>query len=272
VAQDSSGDTSLRWESEAALSRLYEQQQHFALADKQYREAIATFEGARSSVGDEDLTLAFLANATHLYDDYIHFLITRGKIEEALQVADYSRARTLAEGLGVLKKGRVQNAAFAIAPQQVARKLHSVILFYWLGEQQSYLWAITGNQIFLYPLPPRSEIAPIVHSYTRALLGSRDVLQTSNADGAKLHELLVSPASRLITNDSRVVIVPDGVLTSLNFETLLVRNPQMHYWVEDVTLANASSLRLLAAATSASPSLHDGTSLLLIGDPVSAAA
>ena len=50
----------------------------------------------------EDLRLPFLANAAHLYDDYIHFLLEHGRVDDALRAADYSRAQTLAEGLGIL--------------------------------------------------------------------------------------------------------------------------------------------------------------------------
>ena len=76
--------------------------------------------------------------------------------------------------------------------------------------------------------------------------------------------MLVAPARRAITPNSRVVIIPDGSLNGLNFETLLVPEPKLHYWIEDVTVLNASSLRLLAAAHSA-PRAKAGK-LLLIGD------
>ncbi len=45
-----------------------------------------------------------MANGAQLYDDYIHFLLAQGKTEEALQTAEYSRAQTLAEGLGLSQK------------------------------------------------------------------------------------------------------------------------------------------------------------------------
>jgi CHAT domain-containing protein len=52
----------------------------------------------------------------------------------------------------------------------------------------------------------------------------------------------------------------------LNFETLLVSEPKLHYWIEDVTVMNASSLRLLAVSR---PSSTTATGkLLLIGDAV----
>src|SRR5207245_1098271 len=91
VARDPNSDTSLRWEAEHSLAKLFEHEDHTNAAERQYRQALATIENARSSIQHEDYRLPFLSNATHLYDDYIHFLVARGKTTEALQQADYSR-------------------------------------------------------------------------------------------------------------------------------------------------------------------------------------
>ncbi|MGA9481649.1 MAG: CHAT domain-containing protein, partial [Candidatus Acidiferrales bacterium] len=140
-------------------------------------------------------------------------------------------------------------------------------LDYWLGADHSYLWLVTPARMTLYTLPPAKEIDPLVQSYREALLGSRDVLETRNATGQKLYELLVGPAAKLIPKGSRVTILPDGSLYSLNFETLLAPAPQLHYWIEDADVSYANSLTLLAAgaARHASPAKK----LLLVGDAVS---
>jgi CHAT domain-containing protein len=267
VARDPRGDNSQHWEAEEALALLYERERRLEDADRQYRKALRTFEAARSSLHYEDFQLPFMANATQLYDDYIHFLLQQGKTAEALQTAEYSRAQTLAEGLGLLQKRSTQAPA-TVNPRQIARGAGGTILFYWLGPKQSCLWAVTQDQVRLFQLPPASEIDGAVQSYRKALLGPRDVLQTANPEGIKLFEILVAPAKQAIAPNSRVVIIPDGSLNSLNFETLLVPAPNPHYWIEDVTIVNASSLRLLAAAHSASKT--KAGKLLLIGDAVAA--
>ena len=228
--------------------------------------------------------LPFLTNATAIYDDYIHFLVAQGKPLQALQVAEYSRARTLNEGLGLLHKG----TAFAPDPlnaKEIARRAGGAILFYWLGEKQSYLWAITPQKTSLLPLPPASEIDAVVQRYRKSVLGPLDVLTTADDDGRALYTMLVDPAQKLLTAgnthfsqkrrevghpsvstmSARVFIIPDGSLNSLNFETLLVPEPKLHYWIEDATIASASSLRLLAASNAAR-SQHK--SLLLFGDAI----
>jgi len=263
IATDQKVDPSLQWEAQHELAGVYENEHRFPDAEKVYRTALSSFEAARSSLHHEDFELPFMTNATQLYDDYIHFLLAQGKTAEALQTAEYSRAQTLAEGLGLLQKTS-SRAPAAVNPRQIARDVGGTILFYWLGPKQSCLWAVMQDQIRLFQLPPAPVIDAAVEGYRKALLGPRDVLQTANPDGTKLFDMLVAPARAAIAPNSRVVIVPDGSLNGLNFETLLVPEPKLHYWIEDVTVLNTSSLRLLAAAHSASRA--KAGKLLLIGD------
>ena len=61
--------------------------------------------------------------------------------------------------------------------------------------------------------------------------------------------------------------MPDGSLNNLNFETLVVASPQPHFFIEDADVANASSLRVLAASFNRKNS-RQARRLLLIGDSV----
>jgi CHAT domain-containing protein/Tfp pilus assembly protein PilF len=265
IATDPKVDPSLQWEAQHELAGVYEGERRFPDAEKAYRTALGSFESARSSLHHEDFQLPFMANGAQLYDDYIHFLLEQGKTVEALQTAEYSRAQTLAEGLGLSQKSS-SRAPTTVDPQQLARDAGGTILFYWLGPKQSCLWSVTKEEIKLFQLPPASEIDAAVQSYRKALLGPRDVLQTANSDGTKLFDTLVGPAKQVIAPNSRVIIIPDGSLNGLNFETLLVSEPKLHYWIEDVTVVNASSLRLLAASHGSSR--IEAGKLLLIGDAV----
>ena len=266
IATDPKVDPSLQWEAQHELAGVYEEERRFSDADKLYRTALSSFEGARSSLHHEDFELPFMTNGAQLYDDYIHFLLKQEKPAEALQTAEYSRAQTLAEGLGLLQKSSSKSST-TVNPLQIARDVGGTILFYWLGPKQSCLWVVTKDQIRLFQLPPATEIDAEVQNYRKALMGSRDVLQTANPEGTKLFDILVGPAKHAIAPNSRVIVVPDGSLNGLNFETLLVAEPKLHYWIEDVTVVNASSLRLLAASHK-SPKTEART-LLLMGDAVS---
>jgi CHAT domain-containing protein len=270
VAESKDSPTFLKWEAERSLARLYEDENQIDAARREYRVALSTFEAARSEVKRENSRLPFLNNATRIYDDYIQFLVKQHKPDEALQVAEYSRARTLNEGLGFLKIAQGKSGStFQPEPldaPQIARRVGGVIFFYWLGEKQSYLWAVTPQKATLFPLPAAAEIQASVQRYRKTLLGPLDPLATSNDDGLALYRTLVAPAASLLKKDAKIFIIPDGSLNSLNFETLLVPGPSPHYWIEDVALADASSLRMLAAARADNKPTGR---LLLIGDAVS---
>jgi len=265
VIQDKKSDLSLRWEAMHDLAQLYEREHAPRKADQEYRAALSALENARSSLHHEEYRLPFLTNAARVYEDYIHFLVQQGKPKVALQMADYGRAQTLIEGLGVVQNARSFSVG-NVDPEQIARKMKAVILFYSLGQKSSYLWAVTSGLTEVFPLPAAKEIEASVQRYHRALLGPGDVLETQNSDGLGLFETLVKPAQKLIPGGSRVVIVPDGALNNLNFETLLVPGKTPHYWIEEATVVNVSSIRMLAAVPVA-PARKNGK-LLLIGDPL----
>ena len=260
----------LKWEAQHSLAQLFESEKQISEADGEYRAALATFESARSTVRSEDFQLSFLTNAAHIYDDYVHFLVAQGKSNDALRWADYSRARTLSEGLGLLSKGAGKADRAAPPPlkqEEISRRAKSVLLFYWLGEKQSYLWAVTPQKTSLFTLPPGGDIDAMVQRYREALKGPQDVLQSSE-DGRALYRTLIAPAKSLLANDAKVLIIPDGSLNSLNFETLVVAEPKPHYWIDDADIANASSLRVLAASFARDRKKITARRLLLIGDSV----
>lgn len=267
LLRDPSAVPSIRWAAEARLAAVYEKAGMPADAEREFRKSIATVETARSSVTDESMRVSFLANSIEFYDDYIDFLVSQHRSDEALRIAAMTRSQTLLEGLALTPEQRALESA-KISWTEAARRAHAVILCYWLGANRSYLWAIApSGAVRLFVLPPEDQIDSIVESYGNALLGPRDVLETANSDGERLYQMLVAPAAQLIPKNSRVVIVPDGSLCGLNFETLLVASPVPHYWIEDAVVTYADSLLLVAASK---PSLPPKPArLLLIGDPVS---
>ncbi|HTS12853.1 MAG TPA: CHAT domain-containing protein [Candidatus Limnocylindrales bacterium] len=266
VIHDKNAGTSLEWEAEAHLAEVYASQGNRKKAGSQFQRSLETIESARSSVKTEDFRLSFLSSAISVYSGYIAFLVGEGKTVDALEVAELSRARTLADGLG-FTSAALSFPIRGFEPTKTARALDSTILSYWLGAEHSYVWVITPSRVQMLPLPSAASIDSLVESYRAALTGPRDPLESGNAAGEKLYEILVAPAAREIPKGSRVIVVPDGSLYELNFEALPVSGPKPHYWIDDVTLANANSLVLLGA------SAHDREprtrKLLLIGDPIS---
>jgi CHAT domain-containing protein len=264
ILNDPDAEPSERWEAQARLATVYADAGRPADAEREFRGAIATIETARGSVHDEELRLSFFSNAIEFYDDYVEFLIAQHRTDDALDVATLTHARTLVEGLGLAEKDQGTRSDW----QSAARRNRATILSYWLGSRHSYLWAIPpSGPVRFFTLPSAGQIGPTVRSYSEALLGARDPLESANEDGERLYKTLVQPALGLIPKGSRVIVVPDASLYGLNFESLPVKSPSPHYWIEDVTVTNASSL-VLAAGGSSLPRAKGGR-LLLIGNPTS---
>ena len=182
-------------------------------------------------------------------------------------MAELSRAQTLEEGLGpAAQHGKISRGSDEFETE--ARRLGATVLFYWIGSEHSHLWAIAPTTITHFSLPPAPEIDSAVKSYREAVVQSEDVIQAEQAAGEKLYAMLLAPAEKLIPKDSRVILLPDGSLYTLNFETLIVPAPVPHFWIEDVTLSTASSLSLLASSAQRVPPRKK--SLLLVGDALKA--
>ena len=263
IVTDGSSETSQRWGAQANLAKIYAQDGAPQEAEREYRHLLDTIEGVRSSVEKEELRLSFLSSVISFYNDYVEFLVTRHRPQEALRVAELSRARTLAEGLG--KTDSPSRKPLPFRPQQLAQRVHSALLFYWIAPKRSYVWVIQQQKTICVPLAKQSEIDPALQSYRKTILGGGDALAAGDPNGKKLYEMLVAPVEVLIPRNSRVIILPAGSLYGLNFETLIVPNPEPHYWIEDVTLSTAASLTLLAGARRGKAT--GAKSLLLVGNP-----
>ncbi len=144
VHQESAENPSLRPQIENALAGFYARSKQPRQADLWYRKSIRTFEDQREAVKNIELRLPFFANGDALYRDYADFLIASQKQQQALQLLDIGRAKTLAEALGQAKEESHPRSEPPVDVQAVARRLNATILFYSLGSEKSYVWAITA--------------------------------------------------------------------------------------------------------------------------------
>ncbi len=299
VLADPKAETPLKWEAHARLAEMYAAQRQPSRAEHEFSVAIRTVQNARASITSNEYRVSFLSSAIDFYDDYVNFLIEQKRPMNALKIADLSRAQVLEQSLSPANSTAATKTVNAQNPQETARRLNATLLFYWLGQQKSWLWVITPGKTSLVPLAAaNSELAGLVNSYRESFTDPRDPLEAGNADGKKLYSTLVQPTEKLIGKNSRVVILPDGALNSLNFETLIVPNQgsgfvstnpetnnslgfvnakpntrpqareQAHYWIEDATVLTANSLSRLARS---SPAVPPGAgNILVMGDALAA--
>lgn len=262
VIAESSHDSSLRWQAQSDLANLYVAENEIAKADAMFEQALHTVEKARDVIKQEYRRMSIL-DAWPFYDDYIRFLVRQNNAAKALQIAEFSRGRTLAEAFENSQPQRTDRLQISAA-QIPLRKHNQVILAYWVSEQESYLWALNGAHFQLFRLPEKQRIDTEIDAYTREIRDHDDTRNSTH--GQALYEMLVKPAEKFLPLDAKVIIVPNRNLYKLNFESLVVPGKNPHYWIEDAVLENASSIALLAEAK------HRPTAgskkLLLMGAPV----
>lgn len=267
VLADPKAETPLKWEAHARLAEVHAAQHRPAKAEREFNVAIQTVQNARDSVQSNEFRVSFLSSAIEFYDAYVNFLIDQKRLIDALRIADLSRAQALEQSLPSATS-TASNSGRPFNPQDTARRWNATLLFYWLGQQRSWLWAISPTRISLIPLPASLEIDSALKAYRDSFTGPRDPLEAGNADGKKLYATLIQPVEKIIPKNSRVVILPDGSLNSLNFETLITSGVQPRYWIEDVTLLTANSLSVLARGSVSAPPKQ--ANLLLVGDALAA--
>jgi CHAT domain-containing protein len=248
----------VRWAAHAGLASVAVAAKRPDRTARHFEAALDTIEATRSDLRKTEYKLSFLTRLIRFYQDYVDALVDQGKIERALEIADSSRGRVLAERQGVAAPARANAAMF----RRMAAQSKAVLLSYWLGPVRSYMWIVTGSGIRCLPLPPAKDVEKLARDYESTVQNAlADPLAVNGGAGDRLYQLLVAPAMPSIPHDAAVVIVPDGVLHGINFETLPVAGPPRHYLIEDLEIQVAPSLALLSKA--AEPASR---SLLLIGD------
>jgi tetratricopeptide (TPR) repeat protein len=126
-----------------------------------------------------------------------------------------------------------QPQSLRLAQQQQLLDNDTLLLEYSLGEERSYLWAVSKTSITSYELPKRAEIETIAKQFNGLLKRdnyrldstiSTSVLSTPGSlpdveVASKLSQILLQPVAKELGN-KRLVIVSDGALQYLPFGAL----------------------------------------------------
>ncbi len=253
-------------EAQARLGLLYIHAGRRREADAQFREFSSTIASSWAKLERDEWKITYQTSVMPFYRAYVDLLVAQGSGIRALEIAESCRARLLRERLGIQSRGEAGFSAAAF--RQVARRERAVLLSYWVAPRRSFLWVVTPGEVVHFILPSLEEIASLVSGYDNAILNLDDLRELSDGTGRRLHDVLLGPAAIWIRPGARVILVPDGPLHRLNFETLLAGEPP-RYWMEDVTLSLSPSLGALLAE--AAPARRPPKSVLLLGNPVSPA-
>ncbi len=146
-----------------------------------------------------------------------------------------------------------------------------LILDYFLGQEESYCFVISREHFRIIRLPGEKEIERWVKLYIK-LVGSAAVSeQDLRRAGSRIGELLL-PAEELESKKySSLIIIPDGLLNNLPFETLIVRGKgsrESNYLVETHSISYSPALALITRLKMRPRSADHQKELLAFGNPV----
>jgi CHAT domain-containing protein/tetratricopeptide (TPR) repeat protein len=181
--------------------------------------------------------------------------------------------------------------------QQVQQQVvddKTTLLEYSLGDERSYLWAVTPSSVALYRLPARDAVDQQAQAMRAALLegrqGQRIVVGAGDTRGLglgapagpgnpsafaaasnALYKTAVEPAASLI-GDKRLLVVADGGLNYVPFEALVTTGGGADYGslpylvkTNEVVYAPSASVVGVIRQQGAKPS---GKDMLIVADPV----
>jgi len=258
-------DPELRWDGWYELARIYRDRGQLPEAHRCYREGIRMVEKTQRTF-EEEFQAPFLSRLIRGYQEYVALLLQRKEEAEAFAVEESSRARVLSHRLRTASPAPLRAGLAEL--RKLARREDVVLLSYWISELGSHVWVASAagiRRIDLRLEPAR--LASVVETHRDEIEKlRRDPVQSNTTSGKELFEVLIAPVRDWIPKNAHVIIVPDGPLHGLNFETLVVGQPAPHYWIEDVTVSVAASHSMLTGEQPASR--KSGERLLLVGDAV----
>ncbi|MEG4249975.1 CHAT domain-containing protein [Microcoleus sp. Pol10D4] len=135
--------------------------------------------------------------------------------------------------------------------QQIQQQVlddNTLLLEYSLGEERSYLWAVTKTSFTSYELPSRTEIEATGKNFRDTLTKetTRTVPQMVAESAGLLSQMILAPVASELGN-KRLLIVADGALQYIPFSALTLEKSEVPLIVkhEIVNLPSASTLAIL---------------------------
>lgn len=164
------------------------------------------------------------------YLDLVHRKADARRITEAEErlnqaLADHEKveAELRATSLGYAALTQPQPLSVAEIQGQVLGE-GTLLLEYALGEERSYLWAVTATTAKSFNLPPRRQIEEAARTLYDALktkpgAGAEQAAATADRAGRQLAQMILGPVERLL-GDHTLLVVADGVLQYIPFSAL----------------------------------------------------
>ncbi len=162
-----------------------------------------------------------------------------------------------------------------ISIEEVQRGLvdaETAIVEFFLGEKRSYVFLITRNEVTLELLPPRTAIEDSLRAYLKIISTPPKAGFQGDKAGRRIYEQLFSALEpKLGPRIQNLIVVPDGVLCYLPFETLVRGGDNGgpgKFMVESFRVSYAPSISSLAVLVQRNNAGTPRGRILAMGDPI----
>lgn len=198
-------------------------------AQRYVQRAIDILEELRRKAVRPELQRYLLGSRQGLYEFLVDVLMdqhqrqpTAGYDIAAFAASEGARARSLLDSLGE------RSAPPLLSMRDVQRQVlddHTILLEYHLGEEKSFLWAVTPDSHATFELPGRAKIEPLAREVYELLKqsGKSEVLPKAAEESRKLAEILLGPVAKNLGDKRLLIVVPPslqyipfGVLPDIN--------------------------------------------------------
>jgi CHAT domain-containing protein len=138
-------------------------------------------------------------------------------------------------------------SSFESVRQKLVRADMALLEFV-IGEQRSFAFLVTRDAFAVTGLPPEKELTPLVDNYLRFLTLKESGSFRGERGGQKLFSLLIAPFQKhLGTTIKTLMIVPDGPLDYLPFESLIEADGKPCFLIEKYEILYGASASCLIA-------------------------
>ncbi len=283
----------LAWKSIAGMAENYESRGEFEKAIELNDTALLFLDGIRNTIKGDMLRASFMAAERYAFEDIIGMLTDlhlkypdRGYDIRAFHYSEQSKARAFLDLLSdpqAIAGGHPGNDVISLEDMQsMCPDKNTVFLVYSTGDSSSSMWVITANSHQLYRLPGQKKLREQVETMRVSMLDPKpEISDFFSGAGRLLYNELIMPAEPYLSRKSRLIIIPDGVLSYLPFQVLLtddinVKNSvsysSLPYLVMKypVSYCQSGSIlkKLLAERTANNKVRLENKRLVAFGDPV----
>ncbi len=197
--------------------------------------------------------------------------------------------KELEEFIRILRRDYPDYAAIRYPEPVTIRNLplkgNEVLLAYKVNPNATYLWVIQKNkETRMLTLPiGREELAKKVHEFREPLENGRSLDDSDLGKGEELFRILLAQGLQGLDEKANLIIIPDGPLSLLPFEALIVEVPGpngthsisgpvryegIQFAGDRYRITYSPSASILAVLRRAQPSGTTARSLFALGDPI----